>query len=713
MRIGTSIGAPLLLGAAALGLYLATAPPNIVAGDSPEFVVTISTLGICHPPGYPLYHLVGKALLLLLWFLPAARVSNFFSSLAAVATLITAYSLLATLGVRRWVALAGLAALAVSRIFWHFAIVTEVHMLNLLFFSLLAWLVATWHREAGPRRLYFLALLMGLSLTHHITILIYFPLYLGLLAAEVRRSARPAAGPAGDTDQPAGGRSSPGPCVAAKVIALFFAPLVLYAYLPLASARHPVVDWMRPDTLRSVIDHITAGQYRQLLLQYGWKGYIDGLRTAVAIFARDCHGFLGLAVLGAVALVRDRRPRMLVLFAGSIAICILVSSAYGIVDIEPYFLPGIFGIYILGVVGVDRALGWLKVSRAAGGAVAAGAAAALLCVNLIVNLPRCNLAHSWTAHDFGMAVYKNLVSEDGKPIVLFMRGDEISFTMLYLGEVEKQRPEVMLVADNYVLNPGLLTLNPANFEMYYGSRTNDLPGGYKLIPWGLVFRVVPENDGRVFEGLEAIRIRGITEGQIRYAPDDMASDLAGIYYSQQGWYYFTRDDRARALASFEMAAEVDGANSKTLYNLGLIYEEIGEWERALEAYSRVVAARDYTVLAKICRNRLAFANFMLSHYSPAHPEVRWTEYGLMLFKNATLSQEYGSVQGAIAALKQAISINPEYFEAYLVLGNIYAALKLYDEAYASLKQAAQLDPNDRVVQQRLEELRRAMGGSAK
>jgi len=703
---------PLVLGAAALGLYLATAPPNIVAGDSPEFVVTISTLGVCHPPGYPLYHLVGKALLLLFWFLPAARVCNLFSSLAAVATLITAYLVLAAMGVRRWVALVGLAALAVSRIFWHSAIVTEVYTVNLLFFLLLTWLVATWRRDAGPRRLYLLAFVMGLSLTHHTTIVIYFPLYLGLVAAEARRPLRPAVGISPGIDPPAAGLSRPGPGLAAKVIALFVAPLVLYAYLPLASARHPVMDWGRPDTLRSVIDHITAGQYRHLLFEYGWRGYIDGLRAAVAVFARDCHGFLGLAALGAIALIRDRRPRMLVLLAGSIAICILVSSAYGIVDIEPYFLPGIFGIYILGVIGIDRASGWLKVPRAAAGTAAVGVTAALLCVNLVADLPPCNLRHSWTAHDFGMAVYGSLVSENGKPIVLFVRGDEMCFTMLYLGEVEKQRPDVMLVADNYVLNPSRLTVNPRNFEMYYCCPTNDAISGYKLVTWGLVFRVVPENDQRVFEGFETIRIRGITEGQVRYAPDDMAANFAGIYYYQQGGYFLTRNDRVSALASFEKAAEVNGSNPSTLYTLGLIYEEIGEWERALEAYSRVVAAGDYTLLAKICRNRMAFANFMLSHYNPARPEVRWTEYGLMLFKNATLSPDLGSVQRAIAALKQAISINPEYFEAHLVLGNIYTALKLYDEAYASLMQAAQLDPNDPVVRNRLEELRRVMGGGA-
>ncbi|MCE5301415.1 MAG: DUF2723 domain-containing protein [Spirochaetia bacterium] len=41
-------------------LYINTAPPTIYMGDSGLMVSAASTLGICHPPGYPIYVLTGK-----------------------------------------------------------------------------------------------------------------------------------------------------------------------------------------------------------------------------------------------------------------------------------------------------------------------------------------------------------------------------------------------------------------------------------------------------------------------------------------------------------------------------------------------------------------------------------------------------------------------------------------------------------------------------
>jgi len=712
MRSRSGLGLTLLFGAAALAIYVATAPPNIVVGDSPEFVVTISTLGVSHPPGYPLYHLVGKALASLFWFIPVARACNLASSLAAVATLIVAGLVLTSMGVRKWLVFVGLAALALSRTFWHFAVVTEVYMLNLLLFSLLAWLITAWHRDAGPRRLYFLAFVMGLALAHHTTMVIYFPLYIGIVAAELCRSPRPGTALAGGSDLESTARWRPGLGTLVKAIGLLAAPLALYAYLPLASARHPVMDWGRPDNLKAVIGHITAGQYRHLLWEYGWRGYADGLRNAAAVLARECHGLLGLAVVGAIGLARGRRRAALVLLAGSAAICVLAVSAYDIVDIEPYFLPGILAIYVLGIVGIDQLATWLRPlrgPRALASGVAIALASALVAVNLFVNARECNLSHSWAAHDFGTEVYRNLVSESGKPIVLFVRGDEMCFIMLYLGVVEKERPDVMVVADNYVIHPSALARNPANFEMYYSCPTSDALRGYKLVPWGLVYRVLPEADRRVYQDFPSIRIRGITDRPTTYAAGDLTSNLAGIYYYQKGTCSIAAGDRAGALASFEAVAHSNGDNPDMLYNLGLVYEEIGEWERALETYSAIVDLKGYTLLAKICRNRIVFANFMLSHYNPAYPEVRWTEYGVMLFKNAVLSGDPGLTANAIGALEQAISLNPKYLESYVVLANIYTALKQYDQAHACLMKAAELDPNDREVHEKLEDLERTMG----
>ena len=41
-------------------LYLATAPPEFLFDDNPEFIASSYTLGVTHPPGYPLFSLCGR-----------------------------------------------------------------------------------------------------------------------------------------------------------------------------------------------------------------------------------------------------------------------------------------------------------------------------------------------------------------------------------------------------------------------------------------------------------------------------------------------------------------------------------------------------------------------------------------------------------------------------------------------------------------------------
>jgi hypothetical protein len=43
-----------------LTVYIFTLAPTIFFGDSGEFVTAAYNLGIVHPPGYPLYTLIGK-----------------------------------------------------------------------------------------------------------------------------------------------------------------------------------------------------------------------------------------------------------------------------------------------------------------------------------------------------------------------------------------------------------------------------------------------------------------------------------------------------------------------------------------------------------------------------------------------------------------------------------------------------------------------------
>ena len=45
---------------AVFGVYLSTLYPSVPGGDSGELIVAADQLGVAHPPGYPLFTLLGK-----------------------------------------------------------------------------------------------------------------------------------------------------------------------------------------------------------------------------------------------------------------------------------------------------------------------------------------------------------------------------------------------------------------------------------------------------------------------------------------------------------------------------------------------------------------------------------------------------------------------------------------------------------------------------
>src|SRR5437762_3277993 len=84
------------LGVVILAVYVRTLAPTVAGGDSGELITAAYTLGVAHPPGYPLYTLLAKLFTLIPIGTIAWRV-NLFSAVcgAGAATLIF-------LAVARW-----------------------------------------------------------------------------------------------------------------------------------------------------------------------------------------------------------------------------------------------------------------------------------------------------------------------------------------------------------------------------------------------------------------------------------------------------------------------------------------------------------------------------------------------------------------------------------------------------------------------------------
>ncbi len=182
-------------------VYLSTLAPTVAFWDSGEFITTSYTLGIPHPPGAPLYTLLGRIFSMLPFGEIAFRV-NLLSATAGIATVVLIYlctvRLLSTWldrenPVQRIAILVGgvVASLstAFSFSFWNNAIEAEVYGLSMCITLLSVWAALRWddaHKDHNSDRLLlFIAYLFGLGAGVHLQCLLTIPGILILLFTDL------------------------------------------------------------------------------------------------------------------------------------------------------------------------------------------------------------------------------------------------------------------------------------------------------------------------------------------------------------------------------------------------------------------------------------------------------------------------------------------------------------------------------------------------
>lgn len=157
----------------ALMLYGLTAPREVALEDDGLFLMILEHFGVGHPPGYPLYTLLGAPFYKLLPdFLPPAYRGHLFSSFAGAIACVALYAILRQIVASRLCAFIAAVAYASSEIFWSQAIIAEVYTLNaamyLIVFAFCISFAASPASRSPSWLVYCLiAFLYGLSLTNH------------------------------------------------------------------------------------------------------------------------------------------------------------------------------------------------------------------------------------------------------------------------------------------------------------------------------------------------------------------------------------------------------------------------------------------------------------------------------------------------------------------------------------------------------------------
>jgi hypothetical protein len=170
-------------------LYLRTMAPTFSFWDCGEFIATAYTLGIPHPPGAPLFLLLGRLFSMIPVFSDIGARVNLISTLASAATIMLTYLITVRLIImyrksdpELWSpaekisayggAVIGALALALSDSFWFNAVEAEVYALSSLFTALVVWLILRWYEEepkpGNERWLMLVMYIIGLSIGVHL-----------------------------------------------------------------------------------------------------------------------------------------------------------------------------------------------------------------------------------------------------------------------------------------------------------------------------------------------------------------------------------------------------------------------------------------------------------------------------------------------------------------------------------------------------------------
>jgi Protein of unknown function (DUF2723) len=434
-------GAALVAAAAGI-LYFLTAARDIVVGDSPELIMAAVKLGVAHAPGYPLFTMLGHLFSLLPLGPVPFRVNLLSVTCDALAVGIVYVSALRLTKSPLAAAIAAL-LLAVTPTFWEWSLAAEVFPLNNLLAAVLILLLILWHEQPGRAGLLVAAFFVaGLALTNHQTIVLLAPAFCFVLW--LRRATLLAR-----------------PWVLLLSVAVFLTGLLPYAYVPWASAHHPVYNWGDVSSFHDLLRLIARRSYgsTRLVSTAGYSGGSPGIRLA-ALGASFGPAAGLLIILGAIQAFQYARwyfwfSLTAFIFAGPFFVWIsnlnLSTAPSALFVLQRFFLlPQVvlapliaFGVLALAQF-VARSVP-LTASLALPSVTATSLAAVV--ISVAINYRPIDQSRNFIARHFAEDVFNTVHPHS----ILLVNGDGLAFPLIYLQKVENAGSDTTLVGLSMLL----------------------------------------------------------------------------------------------------------------------------------------------------------------------------------------------------------------------------------------------------------------------
>lgn len=486
-----------ILTAVWLVIYLITVSPTVNFIDSGELITALHEPGIVHPPGYPLYTLMGYVASQLPIGEVAWRVNVFSAFWGAMGVgvmyllvvslcsytewLLSRRAALTTPSRRRaskslqapdiqtpmpvsysltiiFSAVAAACLLGAASTFWNRSAQAKMYTLHYFLVLFILWLAVSYRwayeredKGLARRFLLVLALALGLSFTNHLMTSLLLPGLAVLLLVGSRWNDRFRA------------------LLQEWRVGLpaLLLPLLLYAYLPVRSSQGPVMNWGSPTTIPDFGRHISAWQYT-VYVQDNIKFMIDSAGRlwdyAFGQWAWLTWLVLLLCLASAVLLARFNLPVFLATFVTGL-VTFVFTLRYGISEIEPYLVP-LYAMLIISVgtaptlfdkliaqMDTYRGRSYADGSASNYGLVISTLIALVALVSIVIQFPRQNRSNDHLAELSVLNVFNSLEKDS---IIISDHWDGFVAPSYYMQLVRDVRPDVVVIDNSLLKYPWYL-----------------------------------------------------------------------------------------------------------------------------------------------------------------------------------------------------------------------------------------------------------------
>ncbi len=425
-------------------VYLHNLTRDIYGGDVGDLVTAAVLGGVAHPPGYPLFTILGYIFSHVPLEIPPVTKVGLTSVLSAVGLLVVIFRLSRLFTKSQVISTLSVLIAAFSYHFLLFAVIPEVFMLHALLMSLVLFTGLLFYKTKNVLFLKLCLFCFGLGLTNHHTILGLTPFVVGVLISRRRLILE----------------------LKQKLVTLplyFILGLLPYLYVPLAALGKPILSWDDAVNFENFWHLVTRGDYgsitaglfqrpifelRMYLLKEFGTSVVNSLSIPVVFLivlgifkGLKQERFISLLVLLSIFILGP----MFILYAG-----FPIGNTFVMAAVERfYFASEILILFFLpwGLMSTQEFLARFF-SQKTFSMVVFYSLFLIPILLLLKNFDRTDLSKTKLGDNFGINIINNLPKDS----VLVLEGDTKSFNVWYIHFVLGVRKDVDVVQmGNYAI----------------------------------------------------------------------------------------------------------------------------------------------------------------------------------------------------------------------------------------------------------------------